>query len=165
VRASGIRHELIETSEFDNPLYIANNADPVTTARTNSSTAWKLWPARVISTRSLMESTQMTLTISGPGIARPAKHRVSRSSARCRAGQNRNSMALAARGLSTWDRPASACLSSRVPYGTTVTPEADGKNRSRGVSFARSRFSTVSRFARTANLRGLNSLQTSFSAD
>jgi pyridinium-3,5-biscarboxylic acid mononucleotide sulfurtransferase len=25
--------------------------------------------------------------------------------------------------LPTWDRPASACLSSRVPYGTAVTPE------------------------------------------
>jgi uncharacterized protein len=28
-----------------------------------------------------------------------------------------------AAGLATWDRPASACLSSRVPYGTPVTPE------------------------------------------
>src|SRR5260221_3744509 len=26
-------------------------------------------------------------------------------------------------GLPTWDRPASACLSSRLPYGTEVTPE------------------------------------------
>jgi uncharacterized protein len=26
-------------------------------------------------------------------------------------------------GLSTWDRPAAACLSSRVPYGTEVTIE------------------------------------------
>jgi uncharacterized protein len=26
-------------------------------------------------------------------------------------------------GLSTWDRPAAACLSSRVPYGTLVTLE------------------------------------------
>jgi uncharacterized protein len=26
-------------------------------------------------------------------------------------------------GLATWNRPASACLSSRVPYGTAVTPE------------------------------------------
>jgi len=26
-------------------------------------------------------------------------------------------------GLATWDRPASACLSSRLPYGTEVTPE------------------------------------------
>lgn len=27
-------------------------------------------------------------------------------------------------GLPTWDRPASACLSSRIPYGTEVTVEA-----------------------------------------
>ena len=26
-------------------------------------------------------------------------------------------------GLETWDRPASACLSSRIPYGTAVTKE------------------------------------------
>jgi uncharacterized protein len=26
-------------------------------------------------------------------------------------------------GLKTWDRPAAACLSSRIPYGTPVTPE------------------------------------------
>ena len=26
-------------------------------------------------------------------------------------------------GLPTWDRPAAACLSSRIPYGTKVTPE------------------------------------------
>src|SRR5262249_38959014 len=26
-------------------------------------------------------------------------------------------------GLPTWDRPASACLSSRIPYGTEVTAE------------------------------------------
>ena len=27
-------------------------------------------------------------------------------------------------GLSTWDKPAQACLSSRIPYGTMVTVEA-----------------------------------------
>ncbi|MBM3286738.1 MAG: ATP-dependent sacrificial sulfur transferase LarE [Candidatus Eisenbacteria bacterium] len=27
------------------------------------------------------------------------------------------------RGLSTWDKPAAACLSSRIPYGTEVTAE------------------------------------------
>ena len=26
-------------------------------------------------------------------------------------------------GLSTWDRPAAACLSSRIPYGTPVSKE------------------------------------------
>lgn len=29
-----------------------------------------------------------------------------------------------AMGLPTWDRPASPCLASRIPYGTPVTPEA-----------------------------------------
>src|SRR5260370_38739925 len=29
-------------------------------------------------------------------------------------------------GLSTWDRPASACLASRLPYGTEVTSERLG---------------------------------------
>jgi uncharacterized protein len=28
------------------------------------------------------------------------------------------------RGLPTWDKPAMACLSSRIPYGTPVTVEA-----------------------------------------
>jgi uncharacterized protein len=29
-------------------------------------------------------------------------------------------------GLSTWDKPAAPCLSSRIPYGTRVTPEVLG---------------------------------------
>ena len=28
-----------------------------------------------------------------------------------------------ARGIATWDQPSSPCLSSRLPYGTAVTPE------------------------------------------
>ena len=27
-------------------------------------------------------------------------------------------------GLPTWDKPSSACLASRIPYGTRITPEA-----------------------------------------
>lgn len=30
-------------------------------------------------------------------------------------------------GLPTWDRPASPCLASRIPYGTTITPETLNK--------------------------------------
>ena len=32
-----------------------------------------------------------------------------------------------AMGLPTWDRPASPCLSSRFPYGTTITPDGLAK--------------------------------------
>lgn len=43
-------------------------------------------------------------------------------------------------GLSTWDRPAAACLSSRVPYGTPVTVETiktieDGEEAVRALGF------------------------------
>jgi uncharacterized protein len=30
-------------------------------------------------------------------------------------------------GLSTWDKPSLACLASRFPYGTSITPEALGQ--------------------------------------
>jgi len=30
-------------------------------------------------------------------------------------------------GLSNWSKPAAACLASRIPYGTTVTPELLGR--------------------------------------
>src|SRR5207249_5589481 len=30
-------------------------------------------------------------------------------------------------GLRTWDKPAAACLASRLPYGTTVTVEVLGR--------------------------------------
>ena len=43
-------------------------------------------------------------------------------------------------GLSTWDRPAAACLSSRVPYGTRVTVETirtieEGEEALRALGF------------------------------
>jgi uncharacterized protein len=43
-------------------------------------------------------------------------------------------------GLPTWDRPASACLSSRIPYGMEVTPEKlsvieRGENELRKLGF------------------------------
>jgi uncharacterized protein len=43
-------------------------------------------------------------------------------------------------GLSTWDRPAAACLSSRIPYGTQVTPEnvktvEEGEEEIRALGF------------------------------
>jgi uncharacterized protein len=50
-------------------------------------------------------------------------------------------------GLSTWDKPAFACLSSRFPYGTAITREnltrvdqAETYLRDRGFRFSRVRF-------------------------
>lgn len=43
-----------------------------------------------------------------------------------------------ARGLSTWDKPAMACLSSRIPYGTPVT-EGALRQIERAEAFLRTR--------------------------
>ncbi len=45
-----------------------------------------------------------------------------------------------AAGLSTWDRPAAACLSSRIPYGTPVTietsrPSKQGEEEIKALGF------------------------------
>ena len=47
-------------------------------------------------------------------------------------------------GLATWDQPASACLSSRIPYGLPVTPEKlrmidQGEEVMRSLGFSQSR--------------------------
>jgi uncharacterized protein len=47
-------------------------------------------------------------------------------------------------GLPTWNQPASACLSSRIPYGSPVTPEKlrmidEGEEVMRGLGFSQCR--------------------------
>jgi uncharacterized protein len=47
-------------------------------------------------------------------------------------------------GLRTWNQPASACLSSRIPYGSPVTPEKlrmidRGEEAMRGLGFSQTR--------------------------
>ena len=47
-------------------------------------------------------------------------------------------------GMSDWDRPASACLSSRIPHGVRITPERlrrveEAELRIRGLGFAQVR--------------------------
>jgi uncharacterized protein len=56
-------------------------------------------------------------------------------------------------GLPTWDRPASACLASRLPYGTEVTPErlalvARGEEALRQLGFRQFRVRLHDKLAR-----------------
>jgi pyridinium-3,5-biscarboxylic acid mononucleotide sulfurtransferase len=56
-------------------------------------------------------------------------------------------------GLDAWDKPAAACLSSRIPYGTSVTPERLGQvggleAELRALGFRRSRVRYHDKIAR-----------------
>jgi pyridinium-3,5-biscarboxylic acid mononucleotide sulfurtransferase len=123
IRATGIHHEFIETREFENPLYVANNADrcyfckdelfermeAIASERNFSAIAYGV---NADDTRDFR-----------PGHRAAHEHRV--LAPLLDAGLHKEEIRLLSRhaGLPTWDRPASACLSSRIPYGTPVTPE------------------------------------------
>ncbi len=123
VRETGIRHEFIETHEFENPLYISNNADrcyhckdelfdrmeALATARNFRAVAYGINADDTHDFR--------------PGHRAAHEHRVLAPLLDAALGKPEIRSLSQRAGLSTWDRPASACLSSRVPYGTAVTPE------------------------------------------
>jgi uncharacterized protein len=123
VRSSGVRHQFIETQEFQNPLYVANNADRcyhckdelfdrmALLAKENNFSAIA-YGINADDTRDFR-----------PGHRAAREHRV--LAPLLDAAMHKDEIRELSRraGLPTWDRPASACLSSRIPYGIAVTPE------------------------------------------
>jgi uncharacterized protein len=134
VRASGVRHEWIDTHEFRNPLYVANNADRCYHCKDElfdrMEAVAKERDFRAIAYGINADDTRDFR----PGHRAAHEHRVLAPllDVGLRKEEIRQLSRLA--GLPTWDRPASACLSSRIPYGTAVTPELlDKIDRSEAV--------------------------------
>lgn len=123
VRATGIRHELIETNEFQNPRYVANNADRCYFCKDELFSRMEAIAAeRHFSAIAYGVNADDTRDFR-PGHRAAHEHRV--LAPLLDAGLRKDEIRLLSRdaNLPTWDRPASACLSSRIPYGTPVTPE------------------------------------------
>jgi len=122
----GVRHEFIETHEMDNPAYRANAADRCYFCKDELFSALdELAPARGFAAIAYGVNADDTLDFR-PGHRAATEHQVLAPllDARLTKAEIR---ALSQRaGLPTWDRPASACLASRLPYGTEVTSERLG---------------------------------------
>jgi uncharacterized protein len=120
---TGVRHEFVETHEMENPAYRANAGDRCYYCKDELfSVLGALASARGFAAIAYGVNADDTSDFR-PGHRAAAEHRVlaplldaKMSKADIRALSQRA-------GLPTWDRPASACLSSRLPYGTEVTPE------------------------------------------
>ena len=123
ISATGVRHEFIETSEFDNPLYVANNADRCyhckdeLFARMDALARTRGVPAIAYGINA--DDTRDFR----PGHRAAREHHVLAPLLDARLHKDEIRFLSQQAGLATWDRPASACLSSRVPYGTAVTAE------------------------------------------
>ncbi len=82
-----------------------------------------------------------------PGMRAADEHRVRAPLVDARLGKTDIRALSRQLGLPTWDKPASACLSSRFPYGTEITPErlrlvgdCEGNLRALGLRQVRARF-------------------------
>lgn len=120
--AIGIRHEIVETSEFSNPEYLANSGNRCYLCKTELY--GHLGP--------LAEQLGFDVVVNGanlddqgdyrPGMTAAAENSV--ASPLIEAGISKADVRELARfwGLPVWDKPATPCLSSRIAYGVEVTP-------------------------------------------
>jgi uncharacterized protein len=126
VSSLGLRHEFIETHEMDNPAYRANAADRCYFCKDELFSALiELAHARGFAAVAYGVNADDTLDFR-PGHRAATEHQVLAPLLDARLGKAEIRLLSRRAGLPTWDRPASACLSSRLPYGTEVTPERLG---------------------------------------
>ena len=126
-RSFGIAHELIDTQEMDDPNYVANS--PNRCFHCKDELYGRL--TRIARERGF-DHVVDGCNLDDTGDFRPGRRAAEQHGVRSplvEAGRTKEDIRARSRerGLPTWDKPAMACLSSRIPYGTPVTVEALGR--------------------------------------
>jgi len=121
VERFGISHEYIQTREFDNPDYARNGPDRCFHCKDELFTRLEeLGGARGY--RHIIYGVNLDdLGDYRPGQGAARDHQVAAPLAEANLSKAEIRELSRRVNLPTWDRPASACLSSRIPYGTPVT--------------------------------------------
>jgi uncharacterized protein len=139
-RECGFRHEYIETHEFENPDYVKNDKNRCFHCKDELFTRLESFAAQRGDAPIIYGVNKDDLGDYRPGQRAAKLHGV--QAPLVEAGLTKAEIReLSQRaGLSTWDRPAAACLSSRVPYGTPVTPQTirtieEGEEAIRALGF------------------------------
>jgi pyridinium-3,5-biscarboxylic acid mononucleotide sulfurtransferase len=139
-RECGFRHEYIETHEFENPDYVKNDQNRCFHCKDELFTRLESFAAQRGNAPIVYGVNKDDLGDYRPGQRAAKLHGV--QAPLVEAGLTKAEIRELSRraDLSTWDRPAAACLSSRVPYGTPVTPETirtieEGEEAIRALGF------------------------------
>ncbi|MBV9226566.1 MAG: ATP-dependent sacrificial sulfur transferase LarE [Acidobacteriaceae bacterium] len=120
-RECGFAHQYIDTYEFDNADYVKNDKDRCFHCKDELFLRLETYAAEHDYHHIIYGVNQDDLGDYRPGQRAAKIHQV--KAPLVEAGLTKAEIRELSRlaGLSTWDRPAAACLSSRVPYGTPVT--------------------------------------------
>ena len=120
----GIRHVLLDTSEMDRPGYVENSPQRCYHCKTELYSLLEDMAERDGIAFVLDGCNMDDLGDHRPGRVAAAEHRVRSPLIEAALTKIEIRELSKERGLPTWDKPAMACLSSRIPYGTPVTVEA-----------------------------------------
>ena len=122
-RECGFSHQYIATYEFDNADYVKNDKDRCFHCKDELFLRLEIYAAEHGYSHIIYGVNKDDLGDYRPGQRAAKIHQV--KAPLVEAGLTKAEIRELSRlaHLSTWDRPAAACLSSRVPYGTPVTPQ------------------------------------------
>ena len=123
-RQIGAKHLLIESEETSNPDYLANTPNRCFFCKKETYGKLSAY-AEQHGFQAIVDGTNADDTGDyRPG--RQAAHDYGVRSPLLEAGFTKTEIRQLSKelGLPNWDKPAAACLSSRIPYGTTITLEA-----------------------------------------
>lgn len=139
-RECGFRHEFVDTHEFENPDYVKNDKDRCFHCKDELFYVLEAYAAQHGYSHIVYGVNKDDLGDYRPGQRAAKLHSV--KAPLVEAGLTKEEIRELSRraGLSTWDRPAAACLSSRIPYGTPVTVETirtieEGEEAIRALGF------------------------------
>jgi uncharacterized protein len=120
-RDFGIAHEYVETHEFENPDYVRNDPNRCFHCKDELFNVLEKIAAGRGFANIVYGVNKDDLGDYRPGQRAAKLHQV--KAPLVDAGLTKAEIRELSRqaGLPTWDRPAAACLSSRIPYGTPVT--------------------------------------------
>ena len=125
VREAGIPMEVIETRELENPDYARNDAMRCFHCKDELFTMMEEYrSAHGFDAIAYGVNTDDDQGDFRPGQQAARQHRVLTPLLEARLGKAEIRELARQAGLRVWDKPASACLSSRIEYGRPVTPEA-----------------------------------------
>lgn len=122
-QAIGAEHLVISTQEFDDPDYIANPTNRCYYCKTELYTRMKPFIAERGFDAIVNGTNADDLGDYRPGLSAAGEHSVRAPAAEAGLTKPEIRVLSAEMGLPTHDKPAGPCLSSRVQYGESITPE------------------------------------------